>query len=365
MPDQNPLDVEAIRARLDATSPGMRVDVHVGGSTLRATADTKNPHRIVTGISDLVSTFTGGDVGPVTATFVDDEDGQDATFALNAANDIRSLLDENARLNAENDDMRKRVAFAAAVISGDAAEMLAESLATVRTELDRVIREAAADKARVAAVEKAVRDSWPWRCDSPTHNTICHLRALTPVNIALGYGSEMPRPPAEEAPTHFAPYGHAATSCGETIPKRMPWNFAAADWDSPAITTRRAMATCVLCLAVFRNASESANGTAQPGASGPETPGTGSGRGTGVAEAPETAQEGDDWFTDVAEAVRPAHYRQAAGELLALVAHFEHIGSERTEWMAGLRDGAEHLARSTSDPGPSLPVPSTEEARDA
>jgi hypothetical protein len=97
--------------------------------------------------------------------------------------------------------------------------------------------------------------------------------------------------------------------------------------------------------------------------SGPETPGTGSGRGTGVAEDENPAQECDDWFTDVAEAVRPAHYRQAAGELLALVAHFEHIGSERTEWMAGLRDGAEHLARSTSDPAPSLPVPSTEDSR--
>lgn len=62
------------------------------------------------------------------------------------AHDTRRLLDENARLNAENDDMRKRVAFAAAVISGDAAEMLDESLTKVRAELDRVIREAAADR---------------------------------------------------------------------------------------------------------------------------------------------------------------------------------------------------------------------------
>lgn len=53
------------------------------------------------------------------------------------------------------------------------------------------------------AVEKAVKNAYPWRCDSPTHNTICHLRALTPVTRALGYGDPDPEGPeyvAYEAP---------------------------------------------------------------------------------------------------------------------------------------------------------------------
>lgn len=87
-------DLAEVAARLANTSPGMTFDVTMDGSTLRATADTANPHRIVAGISDLVETFTGGSTGPVMATFADDEDGQDATFALNAANDIRRLLAE-------------------------------------------------------------------------------------------------------------------------------------------------------------------------------------------------------------------------------------------------------------------------------
>lgn len=144
----------------------------------------------------------------------------------------------------------------------------------------------------------------------------------------------MPHTPAQEASVCFAPYGNTATACRVTIPKRMSWNFATGDWGSPALTTRRAEATCTRCLAEIddepepdlslipadlivrdpeicsgrptmrgtrilasRIAGELAAGTswellyewypsmpvppAQPGAGDAETSGTGSGRGTG------------------------------------------------------------------------------------
>lgn len=316
MSDQTPLDVEAIRARLDATSPGMTVDVRDGGSTLRATANTTNRPGFVGAIGDLVETFTGGSVGPVTATFVDDEDGQDATFALNAANDIRDLLDENARLNAENDDMRKRVAYAAAVVSGDAAEMLAESLAKVRAELDRVIREAAADKAKIGEPEeewaiRVVADpgrTYWYHNESDGENPEQDLAVTLEV---LANGRDLEGNPVPHGPV--------------SIVKRTVWST---EWETVERAPEMPRPPAV---------------EASPGLAASERPETR----TEVSQTSSAAQACDDcWFSDVAESVRPAHWREAA-------AFLRSIADEN-----GVRLAADIL----DNAAPSLPVPSTEEA---
>lgn len=198
--DQTPLDVEAIRARLDATSPGMTVDVHDGGSTLRATGNATDRPGFVGAVTGLVGAL-GGETGQLRLTFADDEDGQDATFALHAAADIRDLLDENARLNAKVDSLiaHNGVLVTEIRFQADRAERM-------RVERDRAINEC---------------DDWETKYAELSVERDALRRALDAA-------PEMPRPPAEEAQER------------------------------------------------------------------PETAGTGSGRGTGVAEASETTQDGED-----------------------------------------------------------------------
>jgi hypothetical protein len=81
-----------IQSRLDAASKKTTIDVHAGGSTLRATATGGDRGFFVDGFSDLV-TAAIGDMGPLKVTVADDEDGQDATLALHARDDIEFLLE--------------------------------------------------------------------------------------------------------------------------------------------------------------------------------------------------------------------------------------------------------------------------------
>jgi hypothetical protein len=70
---------------------------------------------------------------------------------------------------------------------------------------------------------------------------------------------------------------------------------------------------------------------------GPNTAGTETDRGTGVSEAQKAAQAGDQWFSDVADAARPVHYREAAASLRKL-GHVE--AAERLEsFVKDLEDG--------------------------
>lgn len=54
---------------------------------------------------------------------------------------VPRLLAEVDRLRAENDQMRRNVAYAAAIVSGDAAEMLPETIAKLRARVDRLSAE--------------------------------------------------------------------------------------------------------------------------------------------------------------------------------------------------------------------------------
>jgi len=83
--------VEEIRARLAAASTGTTLNVHEGGSTLRASVSGGDRGRFVNSMGDLVAATVGG-TGPLTVTTADDEDGQDATLALHARDDIEFLL---------------------------------------------------------------------------------------------------------------------------------------------------------------------------------------------------------------------------------------------------------------------------------
>lgn len=147
--------------------------------------------------------------------FATDSIEECANLLRRAPADLRCLLDEVKRLRVESPSRRDLL------VAEEIARAAVEGQRRAERERDAALQDSAAETARL----DASRD--------------------------------------EAAPTHFAPYGHAATSCGETIPKRMPWNFAAADWDSPAITTRRAETTCLRCLAVFRDATGTVNAPAE------------------------------------------------------------------------------------------------------
>lgn len=332
--------------------------------------------------------------------------------------DLRRLLDENARLNAElhghrnlgveyerlrveniqlrdeNDDMRKRVAFAAAVISGDAAEMLAESLKKVRSdlaardrtvealsarltaknaELDKVIREAAADRFErdtVIAEHKVVAaDALDKLADTLENlpsggealkgphwyregvkaaaaiarDEAYHLRPTAP---------EMPRPPAEEgamAPdeeTEDAIRGQHQTTVrgGNWVSLRCDCR----EWELEVPAGLDAMPRLKAAHAehVAEMVAEGARLAAQKPISGPETAGTGSGRGTGVAETPGTAQAGDAWreFSRVIDEEEPDDILAAALDIPGLwadenqpeaPAEAEHVTAVRSTYRPG------------------------------
>lgn len=124
MPDQNPLDVEAIRARLDAATPGpwSRFGREIGNE-------------------DGDSWYLGHDIeGPPEAERGQFERVADAELIANAPTDLRRLLDENARLNA------------AYVTLSDIARGNLDQVNELRAELNRALREAAADKAAGTSV---------------------------------------------------------------------------------------------------------------------------------------------------------------------------------------------------------------------
>jgi hypothetical protein len=75
----------------------------------------------------------------------------------------------------------------------------------------------------------------------------------------------------------------------------------------------------------------------QPGAS--NTPDPTTDRGTGVPEPQKPAQEDDQWFSDVADAVRPVHYREAADSLSQIAEHMPDTSSA-----ADLRPGIQYAA---------------------
>lgn len=87
MSDQTPLDVEAIRARLDAATPApWKDDGDVSG--------------IVAASGERV---TEGDNSGYGCVYISDAD---RALIAAAPTDLRRLLDENARLNAEVDEQR-------------------------------------------------------------------------------------------------------------------------------------------------------------------------------------------------------------------------------------------------------------------
>lgn len=142
---------------------------------------------------------------------------------------------------------------------------------------------------------------------------------------------EMPRPPAEEAPTEYlCPRCErwALWTDGETDSDSGVWTF----W-------------CQTCSA--ETPLESMDSRPQKAASGPETPGTGSGRGTGVAEAPGTAPPREEWGV-----------RRRDGRVLS----FENRDDAEAfadGWRGGERTVV-HRFIGAWEPAPSLPVPSTE-----
>jgi hypothetical protein len=101
-----------IRSRLDAASEKTTMDVHAGRSTLCATVSGGDRGRFIGGMGDLVAA-TVGETGPLTVTVADDEDGQDATLALHARDDLAFLLGKVEALLAHNGELVKEIYFQA------------------------------------------------------------------------------------------------------------------------------------------------------------------------------------------------------------------------------------------------------------
>lgn len=174
MSDQTPLDVEAIRARLDAAT-----------------------------VTD------GRSIGAI-------QNGK-KELRRHAPTDLRSLLDEEKRLRTQRDQ-----AFAAgrtAVQERDAAiaklaardrtvEVLTEREAAIKRDSNRVIREAAADNAKLtelesgaAAVQQIHRvETYAFGTKTSLgHRTGCYVCKTDGPCPTFTAASEVPRPPAEEA----------------------------------------------------------------------------------------------------------------------------------------------------------------------
>ncbi len=86
---------------------------------------------------------------PLTGCELDDIEGRWSRYVAlrdpdsmeTSVHDVPDLLAEVDRLRAENDQMRRNVAYAAAIVSGDAAEMLPETIAKLRARVDRLSAE--------------------------------------------------------------------------------------------------------------------------------------------------------------------------------------------------------------------------------
>lgn len=266
------LDVEAIRARLDAADTAE-------WSTVTQTEGHIEPyHLIVVEGRHVVASVEPGDNAEAVLEFLG-----------SAPTDLRRLLDEVDRIRHENEH-HQRYRYTAEHNAHDTARENRK----LRAELDRVIREAAADKAKMAAkladleaqieagrrVEKGEpcpecggtvspwRDVWG---KVGFHACTTCTWPLPGPDGAPRTAPEMPRPPAEEAREY-----------------RCPW-CTSDRWTSVTVEGR-AMAQCALCEAIHTDlgltpAPESDRPAAQERAGDTDTPGTGSGRGTGVAEA--------------------------------------------------------------------------------
>lgn len=236
-------------------------------------------------VSDTIRRRVDAYTGPDHYRFTIDGIEYDAHWA----HDTRRLLDENARLNAENERLERRLAMekmhreSSVRQRQDLQRKLIgwrEAAEKARAELDRVIREAAADKARLAAkladleaqieagrrVEKSEpcpecggtvspwRDVWG---KVGFHACTTCTWPLPGPDGAPRTAPEMPRPPAKD--------------CGCT--DLTVCDAHADEW--------------------YRRQEEAWRGTSQERAGDADTSGTGSGRGTGVAEAPGTARASD------------------------------------------------------------------------
>lgn len=181
MSDQTPLDVEAIRARLDA------------------------------------ATFT--------AEITFDNRGGDGEFFKHAPTDLRRLLDERESLRVHNGVLVTEIRFQAdraekAIADRDRADrqirVHLDIARAAERERDEAIREAAADKAKLAAVRDVITPKNPdWKPLTERHPE--YFAPVSPEEAARkkGWGQgvalltqqiqhaldgpEMPRPPAEEA----------------------------------------------------------------------------------------------------------------------------------------------------------------------
>lgn len=328
MPENAPeLDVEAIRARLDALAPipaPWEAWDHEGETNIVADAGQYVAH-------------IGKSTWPNTPLAAD--------LIAHAPTDLRRLLDENARLNAEFADFREMAvlntrAHNEALAARDrTVEALSARLTAKNAELDKVIREAAADKAKldakVADLEAQIEAGRrvekgepcpecggtvsPWRDvwgKVGFHACTTCTWPLPGPDGTPRIAPEMPRPPAEEADAEYMVV--IPSLCGNPTDYRMSYSS-----DRVRKSTREAAIAHGLeveghddwLIAIVvgdkltglawqhedRDDAEEVEEAAaalgltaafampvpaaQERVSGPETAGTGSGRGTGVTEA--------------------------------------------------------------------------------
>jgi uncharacterized protein (DUF433 family) len=92
------------------------------------------------------------------------------------------------------------------------------------------------------------------------------------------------------AGAHFAPYGQATTACGDVISKDPAWDFAVADWKSPALTVRRDEVTCPRCITAKEPTSGMPRPPAETARDAAHDPDPTTDRGTGVPEPYGTVQ---------------------------------------------------------------------------
>lgn len=109
----------------------------------------------------------------------------------------------------------------------------AEVWAENRAELEKLRAENAALAAKLDAVHDLVEEA------------VARMEPVSWVDAlraALGEAS---------VPVCFAAYGQSSTLCGETLPRRVDWDFGKGDYSSPALTTRRNETTCPKCRAAL------------------------------------------------------------------------------------------------------------------
>lgn len=235
---------------------------------------------------------------------------------VNMHADLKALLGENASLNAENNMLKVQ-------LHNSKMCALRELEAQIRGDEAEAHRDALAAKLNaVRELHEALEVDWTGGrrcriCRGPNGSAVMWPCATI---AALDAAPEMPRPPAEEG----EPYTAVLTHCEECA--------------------RPARGSRIL--------------TAQPPASSPEKPGTGSGRGTGVAETSGTAQAGEGWYEfihPIRATTEIAHVSESGRIYLPEAQH------GLTEEDFRLAAASNRFWRLVREGAPSLPVPSTEE----